>query len=395
MNEKSQASIADLLERCLRGCDLRREEITDLLQADPSSLPDLMATADRLREERVGPTVTYVVNRNINFTNLCVKRCRFCSFSRDADHPEAYFLSLEDIVRRAVEAADLGATEVCLQAGLAPGMPAGFYTEVCRAIRIALPEIHIHAFSPEEIVYGAGLNRLPVREFLIQLMEAGLNTLPGTSAEILEDRVRREISPARISTAQWIEAVTTAHRLGIHTSATIMYGHVENEWDRAGHLLLLRSLQRETGGFTELVPLGFVRGDSSRSRSIPGRGSGPTGLEVLKMHAVARLVLGRDIPHLQVSWVKEGMKLAQVCLAAGANDLGGTLMNERISSSAGASHGEFMRPRAFREVIRDAGRTPAERSTTYRVLRRFSEIEQPGDAHPLDSQPLDRFSTGD
>jgi 7,8-didemethyl-8-hydroxy-5-deazariboflavin synthase CofH subunit len=392
MTKSPPEEISGLLEHCLQGRDLDQRGVTSLLLADAVSLPALMAAADRLREETVGPAVTYVVNRNINFTNLCVKRCRFCSFSRGPGDPEAYFLSLEEIVRRAQEAAQLGASEICLQAGLAPDIPPGFYGQMCKALRRALPDIHIHAFSPEEVLYGARLNRLSVREFLIQLQEAGLDSLPGTSAEILEDRVRRRISPARISTTQWISAVTTAHRLGIRSSATIMYGHLESEWDRAGHLLLLRSLQRETGGFTELVPLSFVCGDSLRSRSILRRASGPTGLDVLKMHAVARLVLGRDIPHLQVSWVKEGLKLAQVCLAAGADDLGGTLMNESISSSAGAPHGEFMRPRDFRQLIRDAGRRPAERSTGYRILRLYSRREEPGETHPLDDQPPDRFA---
>jgi 7,8-didemethyl-8-hydroxy-5-deazariboflavin synthase CofH subunit len=384
--------IASLLDRSLEGRDLNQEEATSLLLADSSALPALLAAADLLRERTVGSSVTYVVNRNINFTNLCLKRCLFCSFSRDTDSPEAYFLPLEEIVRRAEEAAQFGATEVCLQAGLAPEMPAGFYLDACRAIRTALPGIHIHALSPEEVVYGARLNRVSIKDFLVQLQEAGLDTLPGTSAEILQDRVRRQISPARISCAQWIEVITTAHRLGLKTSATIMYGHAETEWDRAGHLLLLRSLQRDSGGFTELVPLSFICGDSPRSRAILKRASRPTGLEVLKMHAVSRLVLNRDIPHLQVSWVKEGLRLAQICLAAGADDLGGTLMNESISSSAGARHGEFMRPCEFRQIIRAAGRKPAERSTTYQILRRFSEVEQDGEAHLLDDQPLDRFS---
>jgi len=346
--------------------------------------------ADYLRRESVGEVVTYVVNRNINFTNVCIKRCGFCAFSRTYRSSEGYYLDDEEIVRRAREAQHFGASEVCVQAGLPPDIRGDLYIRLCRTLKEALPEIHIHAFSPEEILYGSRQSRMSIREYLRELKDAGIGSLPGTSAEILDDEVRNLISPGRISTAQWVEIITTAHGFGIPTTSTIMYGHVETERHRARHLLLLRDLQRQSRGFTEFVPLGFVHSEAPvyTDGLVKGVRTGPTGMEVLKMHAVARLVLNRDIPNLQVSWVKEGLKLSQACLAAGANDLGGTLMNESISTSAGARHGQLVRPRDLRLLIRGAGRVPAERSTLYKLMRRF-EGEESGEKEPLDQLPED------
>jgi 7,8-didemethyl-8-hydroxy-5-deazariboflavin synthase CofH subunit len=379
---------ARVLERPLEGQDLREEEVVNLFKATGTDFFALLMAADYLRRQTVGEVVTYVVNRNINFTNVCVKRCSFCAFSRTYRSSEGYFLAEEEIVRRAREARHFGASEVCIQAGLPPDMEGDLYIRLCRTLKEALPEMHVHAFSPEEILYGSRQSRVSIRDYLRELKHAGIGSLPGTSAEILDDQVRSHISPGRISTEQWIEIITTAHALGIPTTSTIMYGHVETERHCARHLLLLRDLQRQSGGFTEFVPLSFVHSEAPMYTDglVKGVRAGPTGMEVLKMHAVARLVLNRDIPNLQVSWVKEGLKLSQACLAAGANDLGGTLINESISTSAGARYGQLVRPRDLRRLICGAGRVPAERSTLYKHLRRFERDETNGE------EPLDQLS---
>ena len=376
-----------ILERALDDRDLTEAEGVTLLGATGDDLRALTLVADTLRRRQAGDAVGYVVNRNINFTNACVKACRFCAFARGHRSEQAYFLPMDEVVRRAVEAERLGATEVCVQAGLAPGMSPTLYAEACRAIRRAAPALHLHAFSPEEIKYGAGLARVPVRAFLEELKDAGLGSLPGTSAEILDDAVRARIAPTRITTAEWIEVVTSAHAIGLPTTSTIMFGHVESELERVRHLLLLRSIQRETRGFTELVPLSFVHDEAPMTlrHSVPGLRAGPTGHDVVRLFAVARLALGRDIAHLQASWVKEGLREAQSLLACGADDLGGTLMNESISTSAGSGHGQLVTPATLRRVIRDAGRAPVQRDTRYGVLHAFSADRAAVDApEPLD-----------
>ncbi len=327
----------------------------------------MVDAADDLRREQVGDDVTYVVNRNINFTNVCVMACRFCAFSRDLRSEAGYLLPTAEIVRRATQARDLGATEVCVQAGLIPDGGGRRYEEILRAIRDAAPELHVHAYSPEEIRYGAKLRGLSVREFLASLRDAGLGSLPGTSAEVLDDGLRERISPGRITTDQWIEVISEAHRLGLPTTSTLMFGHIEDRRDRARHLLLLRDLQRETGGFTEFVPLAFTHEEAplfleqAGGRVLPG----PTADDVVALYATSRLVLGRDIPNLQASWVKHGLPLAARLLAAGANDLGGTLINESISTTAGAAHGQLMRPSELRAAIEGMGRPAVERTTLY------------------------------
>jgi FO synthase subunit 2 len=332
--------------------------------------------------------VTYVVNRNINFTNVCVKRCGFCAFSRGHTANEGYFLPLEEVVRRAREAAELGATEVCVQAGLAPGIDGWQYVKVCQAITEAVPGLHVHGFSPEEVLYGSQLSNVSIEHYLRALQDVGLGSLPGTSAEILIDRVRDVISPGRITTAQWREVIGTAHRLGIRTTSTIMYGHVETSRDKAVHLDLLRAMQRENfanghAGFTEFVPLGFIFEEAPmfQRRRPPGLRMGPSGIETLKLYAVSRIMLQGWISNIQVSWVKEGAKLSQVGLMAGANDLGGTLINESISTAAGAQHGQLLTPARFRALAREMGRLPAERGTTYGLRRVFADPAQdPQDA---------------
>ena len=373
-----------LLERCLAGHELRWEDAVTLCGVEGASLNALARAADAMRAAQAGDLVTYVVNRNINFTNACVKACRFCAFARGHRSEEAYFLGDDEVVRRAVEARDLGATEVCVQAGLAPGIDGRLYVRLCRAIKAAAPELHVHAFSPEEVKYGAGLAGVSIRAYLEELKDAGLGSLPGTSAEVLDDAVRARIAPTRITTAEWIDVVRTAHAVGLPTTSTLMYGHVETDAERMRHLDLLRSIQKETGGFTEFVPLSFGHDESPMFLKglVPGCRPGPTESDVIRLFAIARLMLGATFRNVQVSWVKEGVERAELLLACGGNDLGGTLMNESISTSAGSAHGQLMTPSALRRVIRSAGRTPAERDTRYNLRRTFAgnDSDEPREA---------------
>jgi len=389
-------AVARILDRALSGADITAEEAETLLTTSGSDLTAVMLAADALRRETVGEIVTYVVNRNINFTNVCIKGCGFCAFSRDFREEEGYFLPEEEIVRRAREAQELGATEVCVQAGLPPKMDGDFYIHLTRILREAVPGIHLHAFSPEEVLYGSVRSGRTIRAYLEELKSAGVGSLPGTAAEILDDDLRDTISPGRIRTAQWIEVITTAHDLGIPTTSTMMFGHAETPAHQARHLVLLRDLQRRTGGFTEFVPLSFVHTEAPmwRRQSVPGLRPGPTGAEVVRVHATARIVLNRAIPNLQVSWVKEGSRLSQLLLNAGANDLGGTLINESISTSAGAGHGQLVPPMEMRRLIRDAGRVPAERLTTYRLRRVFgTDAEDAPEALDVAAQDPGRFGS--
>ena len=384
--EGAAPAVRAVLDRCLEGGELSVEEGAPLCDAQGADLAALTAAADHLRREQVGDDVTYVVNRNINFTNVCVKSCHFCAFSRKHRSEQAYFLDEAEIVRRAEQAAEWGATEVCLQAGLAPGLDGRAYIDLCRAVKRALPDMHVHAFSPEEVKYGAARSGVGVRDYLAELKHAGLGSLPGTSAEVLDDVVRDRIAPGRITTREWVDVVRTAHELGIPTTSTLMFGHVETGAQRLRHLDLLRRLQRETRGITELVPLSFVHEEAPMfvDRLVPGLRSGPTDDDVTRLFSISRLMLGADIPNIQVSWVKQGLERAQQLLDCGANDLGGTLMNESISTTAGARHGQLMRPSTLREAIRRAGRNPVERTTLYGTVRRFAQEPSPDEADPLD-----------
>jgi 7,8-didemethyl-8-hydroxy-5-deazariboflavin synthase CofH subunit len=375
-----------VLDRALEGRDVGVDDAVTLCGARGASLHALLAVADHVRREQVGDAVGYVVNRNVNFTNVCVKACRFCAFSRTRRSEEGYFLPIEEIVRRALEAQAYGATEICVQAGLAPGVDASFYARLLRAIKAAAPALHIHALSPEEVKYAATQSGWSFRRVLEEMKDAGLGSLPGTSAEVLDERVRARIAPGRITTAEWIDVVTTAHTVGLRTTSTIMYGHVETDAERMRHLELLRSIQRDTGGFTEFVPLSFVHEEAPMTlrHQVPELRPGPTGDDVIRLYAISRLVLGSTIRNLQVSWVKDGMRQAQWLLSCGANDLGGTLINESISTSAGATYGQLQTPAALRRAIRGAGRVPFERSTRYDVLRAF-----PPDAAPDERDALD------
>ena len=372
----------ELLDALDEGEDLDLDGVTALLQARGADLAALVARADALRAAQVGDTVTYVVNRNINFTNVCVKSCRFCAFARGFRSEEGYRLTRAQVAERAREAAALGATEVCLQAGLAPELDGAAYVRLCEAVHAAAPGLSIHGFSPEELLYGARRSGWTVRALVEELMAVGLSSIPGTSAEVLVDEVRRKLAPGRLSTAEWCDVLRTVHGLGLTSSATLMYGHIETARHRAEHLLVLRELQRETGGFTELVPLSFVWSEAPLWRHVlvPGVRAGPSRDETTALFATSRLVLGAHIPHLQVSWVKEGLARAGELLRCGADDLGGTLMNESISVAAGAAHGQLATPRELRAVARALGRPSAERSTDYRVLRRF-EAEVGSEEH--------------
>ncbi len=388
-------AISRILDRALSNHEIAVDEATQLFDAEGSDLLAMTAAADYLRSQTIGDVVTYVINRNINFTNVCVKACGFCAFSRGHLAEEGYFLPTEEIIRRATEARDLGATEVCVQAGLAPGMDGWHYVKLCRALKESLPDLHIHGFSPEEVLYGSTLTGVTVRDYLSALKEAGVGSLPGTSAEILVDDIRRQVSPGRITTNQWINLIQTAHEVGIPTTSTIMYGHIESSHDKAVHLGILRDLQNRTGGITEFVPLSFVYEEAPmfHRKRIPGLRQGASGAEVMKMYAVSRLMLNRWIPNLQVSWVKEGPKLSQIALLAGANDFGGTLINESISTAAGAGYGQLMKPSQFRGLIREMGRIPAERSTTYEKLRVFEKEDNPIDLLDGVEEPAQRFGS--
>jgi FO synthase subunit 2 len=378
------------LGRCLDGLELSPEDALGLTAANGRDLHALGLVADELRRRQAGDVVTYVVNRNINFTNVCIKHCTFCAFSRDHREEEGYFLPIEEIVRRAEEAAEMGATEVCIQAGLPPKLDGRYYIDLTRAIKRALPQMHIHAFSPEEVLYGSVRSGLPIREYLGELRGAGLGTLPGTSAEILDQAIRDQIARGRITVDQWIEVITTAHALGIRTTSTIMFGHVETPAHWVRHMALLRSIQKDTGGFTEFVPLSLIHGEAPMYAKglVPNVRPGATGLEVTRLHALARLMLGPTFRNIQGSWVKEGPKLAQLLLTVGVNDLGGTLINESISTSAGAQYGQLVPPAELRRLIREAGRVPAQRDTVYTVLRRYDDGVD-------DDSPLDKIENAE
>ncbi len=375
---------AAVLDRALSGEDITVEEAVVLFETEGQEYNALVMTADELRRRTVGDIVTYVVNRNINFTNVCIKRCGFCAFSRDFRQEEGYLLPVEEIIRRAKEAWDYGATEVCVQAGLPPKMEGDLYIRLCEAIKKELPDMHIHGFSPEEVLYGSIRSDITIRAYLTELKAAGVGSLPGTSAEVLDQELRDKISPGRITVDQWTEVITTAHELGIPTTSTVMFGYLETPTQLAKHIDLIRGIQQQTGGITEFVPLSFVHTEAPMfmQELVNDVRPGPSGIEVIKMHAIARIMLNNWIPNIQASWVKEGPRMSQLLLTAGVNDLGGTLINESISTAAGAQHGQLMRPSEFRQMIRQAGRIPAERYTTYKTRRVFSETDQELD--PLD-----------
>ncbi len=382
--KKTSSQISDTLDKALSNKEISPEDAVSLYDTDDFEFHLVGAVADELRRQKVGNTVTYVVNRNINFTNVCIKQCGFCAFSRDFREDEGYLLPVEEILRRAKEAYSLGASEVCIQAGLPPDMEPTLYEDICRAIKLEIPKIHIHGFSPEEVLYGATRSDVSIQEYLGRLKEAGVDTIPGTAAEILDQNIRDKISPGRISVKDWINVIKSAHRLGIKSTATMMFGHIESKKDRVNHIAKLREIQKETGGFTEFVPLNFIANEAPmyRHNLHPGIQAGASSKEVLLTHAIARIMLSNYIDNIQMSWVKEGQKMSQLLLMWGANDFGGTLINESISTSAGSQHGQIIKPKEIRHLVRDIGRIPAERNTKYEIIKKFSgdEKDEPLDA---------------
>jgi FO synthase len=359
---------SQLLDRAQRGERLESRQIAALFDADGRDFTAVVRAADELRADVMGDDVTYVVNRNINYTNICQYACSFCAFakgrsSRSLRGP-AYDLDLEEISQRAFEAWERGATEVCLQGGIHPHYTGQRYLDVVAAVKQAAPALHVHAFSPLEVLHGATTLGCSVEEFLLELKAAGLATLPGTAAEILDDEVRAIICPDKLTAAQWLEVMRTAHKVGLKSTATIMFGHVDGPLHWASHLMRLRDLQAETYGFTELVPLPFVHMEAPMWRAGRAR-SGPTFREAVLMHAVARLVLHPEIRHIQTSWVKMGASGAALCLQAGANDLGGTLMNESITRAAGGVNGQEFDAASLAQLITSLGRRPRQRTTLY------------------------------
>jgi FO synthase len=360
--------IARILDRVAAGEGLDEADIVALFEARGRDFAAVCRAADRLRAARVGDTVTYIVNRNINYTNICTYGCKFCAFSKgrhNLGHRDTpYDLDLEEIANRTAEAWQRGATEVCLQGGIKPSYTGHTYLAIVEAVKSAAPDIHVHAFSPLEIRTGADTLGLSLFDYLSRLEEAGLASLPGTAAEILDDEVRAVLCPDKITTAEWLEVMETAHAVGLRSTATIMFGHVDGYRHWARHLLRVRALQEKTGGFTELVPLPFVHMEAPIYLKGQSR-KGPTFREAVLMHAVARLALDPVIPNIQASWVKMGPDGAALCLDAGCNDLGGVLMNESITRAAGAMHGQEVSAAELERLIRGQGRRPRQRSTLY------------------------------
>jgi 5-amino-6-(D-ribitylamino)uracil---L-tyrosine 4-hydroxyphenyl transferase len=360
-----------LKERVYQGKSTK-EDAMFLLEIPPF---ELFRFADEIRSFAVGDTVTYVVNRNINFTSRCVGTCGFCAFR----NPNGYLLSLEEILGKVREAEKAKATEVCIQGGLLPDIGLDFYQEIVEAIKSEFPEMHIHSFSPMEVYHAAHISRISVKEALLSLKKSGLDSMPGTAAEILSDRVREIVCPQKLKTAEWIAVIKEAHNSGIPTTATMMYGHVETLEERIDHILTLREIQKETHGLTEFVPLPFMPYNNPVGEKLIKEGRYATpGLEDLKNYAVSRILLNGYIDNIQVSWVKLGKKLAQFALHCGVNDLGGTLMEESISRSAGSPNGEKISAEELEWMIRGAKRIPKERNTLYEEVNRGMRAQVPG-----------------
>jgi 7,8-didemethyl-8-hydroxy-5-deazariboflavin synthase CofH subunit len=373
--ELCSTEFRDLVAAVFAGQRLTFHQALFLATSEGPALDGLVTAADVLRRQTVGDTITYVVNRNINFTNVCFVGCSFCGFGKGPGAPDAYSLSLDEVVAKAHDAWEKGATEVCIQGGLPRDLDGFFYRDLLRSIKRALPQMHVHAFSPMEISYGIDKTGMPLRDYLQMMKDEGLGSIPGTAAEILDDRIRQQLSPNKLPASRWVEIITAAHELGIPTTSTMMYGHVEEPADWVRHILLLRTIQERTGGFTEFVPLGFIH-ENTRLYKQGGARPGAQRDEHLRVHALARILLHGAIRNVQVSWVKLGFATSLACLDAGANDFSGTLMEENISKAAGATFGEYVVPEQFRRMIRSINRVPAERTTTYKIRRLFQESEE-------------------
>ncbi len=365
--------VARSLDAALDQKELSAEEAEHLLTVQGPELSALLFAGDYARRQDKGDDVSYVVCRNINFTNVCYIGCSFCGFARHKDDTEeAYDHPMEVILTKCRDAIARGASEVCIQGGIHPNKDHTHYREILTSIKSELPELHIHAFSPEEIDFGHRKSGMELEAYLRWLVEAGLGTIPGTAAEILDDDIRNILSPQKLKSDRWVEIVRCAHSIGLRSSSTLMYGHIESPRHSANHLGLLRDIQKDTGGFTEFVPLGFIH-ERNMLYNFLGSRPGPSASEDLRILAVARLFLRPWIRNIQISWVKMGPKLGQMALCAGANDFGGTLMEESISRESGSQFGENTPPEDFRRMIREVGRVPVERTTTYGVVRRFDD----------------------
>ncbi len=374
--------VGRILEAALEKRELSEPDASVLLSAEGADFFALLRAADLARSDDNGDDVSYVVVRNMNFTNVCYVGCTFCGFSRHRDEEDAYDHPLETLLEKARDAVARGATELCIQGGIHPSKDHTHYRDILLAMKREFPDLHLHAFSPEEIDFGQRKSGMELRDYFRWLIDAGLGTMPGTAAEILDDSVRAIISPRKLNTARWVEIVKAAHSVGLRSTSTLMYGHIETVEQVAAHLNLLREIQRETGGFTEFVPLGFIHERNILFNHMNAR-AGASMPEDLRMIAVARLFLRPWISNIQMSWVKMGPKLAQMALLAGANDFGGTLMEESISRESGSHFGENLPQEEIRQLIRAVGRTPVERSTTYKILRRFDDpAEDPPSLEP-------------
>ena len=385
--DAASRSVSKILTKALFGNEISEIEGAVLFNCrDKEKDTDraaIFSVADILRQRSKGDYVTFVVNRNINFTNICYMGCRFCGFAKRKEEPGSEWLEPSQVVERAKQAWDRGGTEVCIQGGLHPKMEGNYYRELVLAIKAALPDMHIHAFSPFEVWYGAVKSKLSYRDFLSDLKDCGLGSMPGTAAEILDTEVRQKLTKNKLSADCWEEIIRTAHDVGIPSTATIMYGHVDEPKHWAAHIALLREIQKDTGGFTELVPLSFVHTDSPLFLNNPNSvRPGPTDHEVDLMHSVSRIMLNGFIDNIQVSWTKLGAERARNMLSLGVNDLGGTLMNESISRSAGSKHGQEITAAELCEIIRSAGRIPVRRNTIYKTIDIYKDHD------PIDVVPL-------
>jgi FO synthase len=365
--------VAGILEAGLEGRELSCDDAAVLLASEGDDFHALLRVGNLARREDKGDDVTYVVCRNLNFTNVCYVGCSFCGFARHKDDVgESYDHSMDTILAKCRDGVERGATEICIQGGIHPNKDHTHYREIIETIKTAYPQLHLHAYSPEEIDFGHRKSGMALDAYLRWLRDAGLGSLPGTAAEILDDDIRAILSPRKLKTARWVEIIRTAHAIGLPTTSTVMYGHIEKPMHLARHLELIRSIQKDTGGFTEFVPLGFIHERNMLYNQLGSR-PGASMREDLRLVAVARLFLRPWITNIQVSWVKMGHKVGQLALESGANDFGGTLMEESISRESGSAHGENLPAEEFRRLIREIGRVPVERSTTYRLLRRFED----------------------
>ncbi|MDA9748148.1 5-amino-6-(D-ribitylamino)uracil--L-tyrosine 4-hydroxyphenyl transferase CofH [bacterium] len=368
---KSSSEISKIIEKPFNNKEITEQEAEKLFLIDNTTdLSSLVIAADIARKEDVGDDVTFVVNRNINFTNICNTYCGFCNFMAAEGDERAYFLTMDEIKEKVHEAKDNGATEVCMQGGMHPDIDGNFYVEIIKSVKEAVPEMHTHCFSPFEVHYGASTLNISIRDFVSMLKDVGHGTFPGTAAEILSEDVRKIIAPGKITTDQWVDTIKEIHKAGMKTTSTIMYGHVDKPFHWARHFEVIRQIQKETNGITEFVPLRFIPWDTRLFKKGISR-EGPTDLDQLKMYAVSRLFFRGIINNIQVSWVKQGPEFAQYCLTAGANDFGGTLMEEKITTAAGGKYGQYFPPEEFRRLTLEINRRPVERSTSYEYLKVF------------------------